>query len=588
MRQNVVVKKLFNNIFRVLSFVVVLAMATDVCAINNWDKDVDKRKAAYIFLEATKHYEQDKVGYYYSLLNRAYDLDSADTSIGFEKGMIDMILNQNDSAEFFKAHALSRKHFDAHPEDYYSSIKYGMMTDKIGWRDESVRVWRVLDSIFPENIDITLRYADALSVTVDSSEIAKAVATYNRIEVAEGKDVGITSRKIRAYSAIKDTANIVRELTALLESSPSNSGFNVFAGEVYNYLGDDAKTLEYLNKACALDPSNGRAFFNRANFYKEIGDSVAYDQEVFNVLKHDDLDLDAKLQLLTGYIRALYTDTTQQSRIEELLGVLQEQHPHQYKIHELYSAYLATIKDFPRAAEQLSYALDIDPSDEQVWSQYIALCANTENRQLKVGAIERALHYFPESPVLIYQSGVTYSVIDEAEKAMTCFYKALPLSDYNQELKSNILCSIADSYYKNAMSDSAFVYYGRAIEVNPDNMLALNNYAYYLSEKGIDLDRAERMSARTVAAEPENVNSLDTYAWIFFKKKNYDMARKYIETALKYSEEPSAELYHHAGDIYFMCGEPQKALEFWKEAIKLEPENEMLKKKVKHKTYFYE
>lgn len=576
------------KIFRVLLVVIVVTMATDVCGANNWDKDVDKRKAAYIFLEATKHYEQDDAGSYYSLLNRAYQLDSTDTSVGFEKGMIDMILNQNDSIEFFKAHALSRKHFDAHPDDYYSSIRYGMITDKIGWRDESVRVWGVLDSIFLENVDITVRYADALSVSIDSAEIAKAVAAYNRIEVAEGKDVGITSRKIRAYSAIKDTANIIRELNLLLESSPNNSNYNVFAGEVYNYLGNDEKTLEYLNKACELDPSNGKAFFERANFYKEIGDSVAYDQAVFNVLKHDDLDLDAKLQLLTGYIRALYTDSTQQNRIEELLVVLQEQHPHQYKIHELYSAYLATIKDFPRAAEQLSYALDIDPSEEQVWSQYIALCANTENRQLKVDAIERALHYFPQSPTLMYQSGLTYLVIDEAEKAMDCYYKALPLIDDNNELKSNVLCSIGDGYYKKNMTDSAFVYYAKAIDVNPDNMLALNNYAYYLSEKGIDLDRAERMSARTVAAEPENVNSLDTYAWIFFKKKNYEMARKYIDTALKYSEEPSAELNHHAGDVYFMCGEPQKAVEFWKEALKLEPDNELLKKKVKHKTYFYE
>lgn len=576
------------NLFHFLLVVIAISVTTDVCFATNWDKDADKRKAAYIFLEATNNYEQDNVGCYYSLLNRAYDLDSTDTSVGFEKGMIDMILNQNDSTEFFKAHSLARKHFDAHPDDYYSSVKYGMINDRIGWRDESVRVWGVLDSIFPKNIDITLRYADALSASIDSAEIAKAVAAYNRIEVAEGKDVGITSRKIRAYSAIKDTTNIIRELTVLLESSPNNSDYNVFAGEVYNYLGDDDKTLEYLNKACQLDPSNGKAFFDRANFYKEIGDSVAYDQEVFNVLKHDDLDLDAKLQLLTGYIRALYTDTTQQARIEELLGVLQEQHPHQYKIHELYSAYLATIKDFPRAAEQLSYALDIDPSDEQVWSQYVALCANTENDPLKINAIERALHYFPQSPMLLYQSGLTYSVIDEKEKSMECFYRALPLSDNDHKLKSNILCSMGDSYYKNAMSDSAFVYYGKAIEVNPDNMLALNNYAYYLSEKGIDLDKAERMSARTVAAEPENVNSLDTYAWIFFKKKNYEMARKYIDTALKYNEEPAAELNHHAGDIYFMCGEPQKALEFWKEALKLEPENELLKKKVKHKTYFYE
>ena len=242
--------------------IVALTMATSLFASSNdWDKEVNKRKAAYIFLEASNQYENNKIGQYYSLLNRAYKLDSIDTSIGYEKGMIDMILFQEDSVTFFNAHALARRHFNAHPEDYYSSYKYGAVTDKIGWRKESLRVWKTLDSIFPEKVEITLRYADVLSASADTTEIAKAVATYNRIEVAEGKDIGITSRKIRAYSAIKDSANIIKELNAILESSPNNSEYNVFAGKIYDYLGDENKALWHLNKACELDPTNGNAFF---------------------------------------------------------------------------------------------------------------------------------------------------------------------------------------------------------------------------------------------------------------------------------------------------------------------------------------
>ncbi len=562
-------------------------MSNTLFAKEDWEKGVNKRKATHLYLEATKQYELENMGGFYALLNRAYLLDPTDTSIGFDKGMTDMIINQNDSAEFFKAHALARKHFDAHPEDYYSSLKYGMITTKIGWRKEALRVWGKLDSIFPEKIDIAMQYADALSASIDTTEINKAVAIYNRIEVAEGKDIGITSRKIRAYSAIKDTTHIIAEVDSLLASSPNNSDYNVFAGEIYNYLGDDTKTLNYLNKACSLDPSNGEAFFKRALFYNEIGDSIAYDCEVFNALKHDDLNLEAKIQLLTQYIRTLYNDPAQQPRIEELLTVLLDQHPHQYDIHELYSAYLATIKDFPRAAEQLSYALDIAPSNRQTWTQYIALCAQTNNNPITIDAINRALHYHPEDAVLLYQAGVTYTSID-ADKAMQYYRKALPLANDNLVLKSNIICSIADSFYKEENTDSAFIYYEQALDANPNNLLALNNYAYYLSVKGIDLDKAERMSARTVIEEPENVNSLDTYAWIFFKKKKYDMARQQIDLALKYSEEDTAELLHHAGDIYFMCGELQKALEFWNKAVELEPDNELLKKKVKYKTFFYE
>ena len=568
--------------------VVAAVMAVDVNASSDWDSEAQKRKANYIFLEAVNQYELGNFGSFYSLINRAYNLDPTDTQIGYEKGMFDIALSQNDSIEFFKAYALVKKHFDAHPEDYYPSLSYGLINSKIGLRDEALRVWSTLDSIFPNKTNIAMQYADALSASVDSAEIAQAVAIYNRVEVAEGKDMGLTSRKIRAYSAIKDTVSIIAELDSLIASSPNSSEYHVFAGDIYNFFGDDESTLNYYNKAIELDPSNGNAFYRRAIYYNEIGDSVAYDLEVFNALVHDDLDLDAKLQLLTQYIRTLYSDPAQQSRIEELLSKLLEQHPHQYEIHELYSAYLSTIKDFPRAAEQMSYALDINPSNDEAWSQYIALCAQTEDKAQIIDAVERALYYFPEKPILIYQAGVTYFSVEEPQKALECYNKALPLSDFSSEFKSDILCSIADLYQNSEQLDSAFTYYGRSIEANPDNLLALNNYAYYLAVNNRDLDKAERMSARTVLEEPENVNSLDTYAWIFFKKKKYDLAQQQIDKALEIITEPSAELYHHAGDIYFMCGDPKKAVEFWEKALELDPNNELLIKKVKHKTYFYE
>ena len=119
-------------------------------------------------------------------------------------------------------------------------------------------------------------------------------------------------------------------------------------------------------------------------------------------------------------------------------------------------------------------------------------------------------------------------------------------------------------------------------------MLALNNCAYYLAVEGRDLDRAEHMSALTLKDQPDNATSLDTYAWIMFKKKDYVQAMVYIDKALENTEEPSCELFHHAGDIYFMNAEPEAALDFWEKALELEPENELLQKKVSHKTYFYE
>ena len=212
---------------------------------------------------------------------------------------------------------------------------------------------------------------------------------------------------------------------------------------------------------------------------------------------------------------------------------------------------------------------------------------NEFKQAIKAG--ENAVHYHPESPVINLVLGSAYTQLKEYDKGLSALTRALELTDSaDYEAVSQVLSSIGDTYYAKGVTDSAFVYYDRAIKTNPENLLALNNCAYYLAEAGKDLDKAEQMSAITVKQQPDNSTSLDTYAWIMFKKKDYVEAMAYIDKALENSEEPSEELYHHAGDIYFMNAEPAIALDFWEKALALDPQNELLKKKVKHKTYFFE
>lgn len=175
---------------------------------------------------------------------------------------------------------------------------------------------------------------------------------------------------------------------------------------------------------------------------------------------------------------------------------------------------------------------------------------------------------------------------DEALSAFNTALEKIDPADFEQQ--SQINSAIGDLFYSKEETDSAFIYYDKAIAIDPDNLLALNNCAYYLAVEGRDLDRAETMSARTIREKPEDATSLDTYAWIMFKKKNYVEAQAYIEKAIANTEELSEELCHHAGDIYFMNGDPKKAVEYWEKALDFEPDNELLKRKVKHKTYFYE
>ena len=126
--------------------------------------------------------------------------------------------------------------------------------------------------------------------------------------------------------------------------------------------------------------------------------------------------------------------------------------------------------------------------------------------------------------------------------------------------------------------------------------MAMNNWAYHNAEKGIDLDAAELYASIACAGTPDDPTVIDTYAWVLFKKKEYDKAKSEINRALKLlgvlpgeegenktDRELSSEIFDHAGDIYFMCGQIDRAVEFWKQAEALEPENKIFRQKIKHR-----
>lgn len=61
----------------------------------------------------------------------------------------------------------------------------------------------------------------------------------------------------------------------------------------------------------------------------------------------------------------------------------------------------------------------------------------------------------------------------------------------------------------------------------------MNNYAYYLSEMEIQLDKAEEMISNVIQLEPSNATYLDTYAWVLFKRGKYMEALFIIEQAME-------------------------------------------------------
>ncbi|HZK93782.1 MAG TPA: hypothetical protein VFC67_06205, partial [Prolixibacteraceae bacterium] len=113
----------------------------------------------------------------------------------------------------------------------------------------------------------------------------------------------------------------------------------------------------------------------------------------------------------------------------------------------------------------------------------------------------------------------------------------------------------------------------------------MNNYAYYLSLKGERLNVAEQLSAKVIQANPDNATYLDTYAWVFFIKKDYQLAKFYMETAISKDTESSPVLVEHYGDILYYLNEKENALTQWKKSLKMGNDSKILKQKIAEKRY---
>jgi Tfp pilus assembly protein PilF len=113
--------------------------------------------------------------------------------------------------------------------------------------------------------------------------------------------------------------------------------------------------------------------------------------------------------------------------------------------------------------------------------------------------------------------------------------------------------------------------YEKALVIEPNNALVLNNYAYYLSVRNLELNRAEKMSKKSNILDENNAAYQDTYAWIMYQKGDYNEALKWMEKAIiSAGDDSSAEMYDHYGDILLKLNQKDKAIKNWEKSLEID------------------
>src|SRR5579862_6791804 len=111
--------------------------------------------------------------------------------------------------------------------------------------------------------------------------------------------------------------------------------------------------------------------------------------------------------------------------------------------------------------------------------------------------------------------------------------------------------------------------YRKAVDLDGQNVMALNSLAYLLAEDGKQPDDALKFAQRAQELAPDSPPVADTLGWVLYRKGRYTTAIPYLEQAV--SGGPSALRKCHLAMAYFKSGDLKRSREMLAAALKMDP-----------------
>ena len=420
------------------------------------------------------------------------------------------------------------------------------------------------------------------------SDYTKMIETLDRMETLEGSSEQLSLTKMQLYEQQGMKAKVLRELRSLVDSHPNDLNYRVMLG---NWLLQNDKPDAALKEYKAVlheEPENELAQMSMLDYYRAKEQKGKADALLMKLLRNRKTETSTKLTLMRQAIEENGDDSVKVLRIfDEVLELPQEN----ADLLMLKAAYM-TLHKMPKEDVCAVYeqALEVEP--DNVRARYLLIQSTWEDKDYdKVIAYCRpAQQYNPDEMLFYYFQGVAHVQKGEQDEALETFQKGVSQinQESNPEIVSDFYVMMGDILHDKGRDHEAFAAYDSCLQWKPDNIGCLNNYAYFLSVLGKDLSKAEQMSYKTIKAEPDNSTYLDTYAWVLFRQGRYEEAKIYIDQAVKNDSTFSNVVVEHAGDIYAMTGDMEKALEYWQRAVEEGNASAVLQRKIKLKKYIAE
>lgn len=539
-----------------------------------------KLRLRYFYEEAANQQALGKYDVAYELLQHCKNIAPDAAEVYFALSSYDRDLNSNAMAinDIKRAAELS-------PEN--STYQEQLAMTYIATKDypNAIKAYEKLYSSNPDRTDVL---EILLSLYGQKKDYANMFATVDRMVSADGESEQTVLTRMHIYSLQGKKKEEFNTLKRFVDRYPNDMSYQVMMSNWLLQNGEKQKAFDILQKVQKTDPQNVQAKLSMIDYYRaENLDSIARKMEE-GLLTNPHTSTDTKVSIIRSVIANNEASGGDSTKVLSLFRNILAGKQENADLAELYVAYLS-LKKMPEDSivGGLKRILEIAPDNKGARIELLRTLWGKIGNDEIIEISKPGVEYNPDEMAFYYFLGFAYIQKDDDDNAFDIFRKGVAQATDSSEpsLVSDMYSYIGDIYHQRGQIEEAYAAFDSCLQWKEDNVECMNNYAYFISVDGGDLSRAEQMSYKTIKAQPTNSLYLDTYAWVLFQEKRYAEAQIYIEQAVANDSTNSYVQLEHAGDIYIMLGETDKAIDYWRRAIQAGGDAKAIERKIRLKKY---
>ena len=448
---------------------------------------------------------------------------------------------------------------------------------------EAAKQYKKLVKMEPKNQKNYFLLAEAY---IYQNNLNEAVKTYSMCQEINGIDKVVTIQMYKIYMQLFDKKNAINILKNYLDKNEYDIELLQMLAETY-FLSDQKENgFQTLQKISKINPQNGTLHITLADYYRESGENEKSFNELVLAFKSKDLNVETKATVLASYFSLIELNEEMKNQAFQLAEILIDVHQENYISYAIYADLLYADKQYQKAKEQYFLSLEIKKSNQEIWAQILFIQADQRKYLELQKTSSEALTFFPMNPLFYYFNGLSNKWFKNYHQAIESLTTGVDFVIDNDLLLLEYYSSLGDTYNEIKDYVKSDNYFEQALKIDSNNVIVLNNYAYYLSLRGEKLEKAKKMSYQANVLEANNGTYQDTYAWVLYKQKNYPEAKEWINKAIENDGYKSAVIIEHYGDILYELGDKKNAINQWKKALILEPDSDILQQKIKDKKLY--